>query len=365
MGQEGTHGGTSAAAKCLAYLAQLSSEIAKDPQLQKECIAIAGNDIASAALNLGKAMRSKQSVMATLAQGLPGYDTVISDIRGPSIPGQTMRVKHKSTLLPDIPPILDPSLAKLPFIHRWTAEKERLPSADGSYERLEFIGDAYIELIASRLLYPRFPQMSAGRLSQVRELLVRNETLAQFAMAYKFDERAEMPKSHKEGRGNAAKLWNKTLGDMFEAYVAGFILSDPQNGFATAEAWLVKLWTPKLPGFQDHNPPEVATAKPDLAKKILTRGATIDYREEGRVEVNKEGKIWFKVGAYFTGLGWENSHLGSGKGLSKNEAGTRAAMEALLNPLTAQIGAVKRDFDAKMKLEREQQSSENVQHETD
>jgi len=324
-----------------------------------------------AALDLGLVLRSMKSVAASLAEGLPAHDKRDSGSSDPSVPGQAKSsipghaksVAHTSPPLPDLPPILDPSLAKIPFIHRWTAEKERLPSVDGSYERLEFIGDAYIELIASRLILPRFPQMSPGRLSQVREFLVKNETLAQFSLAYNFDELAEFPTAHKESRANASKLWTKTLGDMFEAYVAALIASDSKNGFATAEAWLVKLWTPKLLDRQDHNPPENTAAKRDLAVKILTRGVKIDYRDEGQMKVNKEGKIWFKVGVYVTGLGWENQHLGTGKGLNKTEAGIRAAMEALLNPLTAQIGAVKRDFDARTKQEREQQSSDNFQQE--
>lgn len=363
-GSKESNGGPSGGAKRLAYLARLSSEIANDPQLTKECREIAGDEIVLATLNLGKVFRSKQSVVAFLDQGLPAYDKIESDISGPSIPGQVARVERRSALLPDLPPILDPSFARTPFIHRWrTADKDRAPSADGNYERLEFLGDAYVELIASRLILPRFPQMSAGRLSQTRELLVKNETLAQFALAYKFDELAEIPTSHKEGRGDTFKQWNKILGDMFEAYVAALILSDTKNGFATAEAWLFKLWAPKLPDYQDHNPPENPTAKVDLAKKILTRGAKIDYRDEEQVKVNKEGKVWFKIGVYFTGFGWENQHLGSGKGLSKAEAGIRAAMEALLNPLTAQIGAVKRDFDDKVKLQREQQKSDDFQSE--
>ena len=322
-----------------------------------------------ATLNLGQVLRSKQSVAASLAEGLPAYDKRESTVFGPSMSGQAVRLERPerperpSTLLPDLPPILDPSLAKIPFMHRWNATKERLPSVDGSYERLEFVGDAYVELFASRLLYPLFPQMSPGRLSQVRELLVKNETLAEYSLAYNFDEIADFPRTHKESTGNASKLWTKTLGDIFEAYVAALILSDPKNGFATAEAWLVKLWTPKLLDRKDHNPPENPKAKQELGGKILTRGVKIDYRDEGKTTVNKEGKIWFKVGVYVTGLGWENRHLGTGKGLSKTEAGTRAAMEALLNPLTAQIGAVKRDFDAKAKQEREHQSSDSFQQE--
>ena len=259
---------------------------------------------------------------------------------------------------PDLPPIIDSSLKALPFAHRATAGQQHISGVDGSYERLEFLGDAYIEIIAARLLYQKFPKLTAGRLSQVRELLVKNETLAEFALAYKFDERAEIPLSHKDGHGDRQKLWIKTMGDMFEAYVAAIINSDPRHGFGIAEEWLTRLWTPKLSSGENHEPPLNTTAKQDLSQKIMSKGVKVDYRDEGRTDIKKEGKSWFKVGAYFTGWHWENQHLGSGTGLNKSEAGARAAMEALRNPLTARIGAVKREYDVRIRVERGQESLE-------
>ena len=338
-------------AKKILELAQLSAEIANDPELTKECMSIVGHDVTRAALHLGQVLRAEQH--SDLAPGSRISSALEEDLSAVfALPGQPVQVKN--TLLPwsNPPPILDPALAEVPFIHRSHVDNQRAPTADGSYERLEFLGDAYIELMASRLLYPRFPEYPPGRLSQLRELLVKNETLAEFSLAYKFDERAEFPVSHKERKGDRSKLWNKTLGDMFEAYVAAVILSDPENGFATVEAWLGALWTPKLLSGPSYSPPENTLAKQDLTTKIVSRGTKIDYREEAKVDVKKEGKSWYTVGVYFTGWQWKDQHLGSAKALSKGEAGTRAAMAALLNPITAQIGAVKRDHDAKAKLEQ-------------
>lgn len=50
-----------------------------------------------------------------------------------------------------------------------------------SNERLEFLGDAVLELIASDLLYRRFPKAQEGELSNMRAALVRASTLAAFA----------------------------------------------------------------------------------------------------------------------------------------------------------------------------------------
>ena len=189
-------------------------------------------------------------------------------------------------------------------------------------------------------------------MSQVRETLVKNETLAQFSIAYKLHQRKRLPRSLEEARAKGNKIWKKFLGDIFEAYVAAFILSDPLNGFVIAEKWLTELWSPKLQKID--SPPETR-AKEDLARKVMGKGTKLDYREEAPPESLKdEGMIWHTIGVYFTGWGWERQYLGSGKGLNRNEAGTRAAEQALLNPISDRIREAKKDFDAKVKREKEQ-----------
>ena len=262
----------------------------------------------------------------------------------------------QNNTLPELPAIRDKSLADIPFTHPGVlGGRTTLDVSIMSYDRLEFIGDAYIELIATRLIFPRFPDLPAGRLSQKREMLVKNETLAEYSLAYGFDKRANLPKSYTQGQ-EKNKLWTKTMGDVFEAYVAAVILSDPAKGFAVAEAWLTQLWEPKL-SVSDNIVAYDSNAKVQLATKIMGKGIKIHYRDEAPPNViKKEGKIVFEVGVYLTGWGWENERLGSGKGLNKNEAGSKAATEALSNPLTAEIEKVKREFDAKRLADRDEQN---------
>lgn len=327
-------------------------------------------DVDGAALNLGQVLHSEQSTGLNSTKDGSSRSKKVSELAHVSslhsLPNQG------PTAYPDLPPILDPSLENVPFTHAGTIQGKPGTSV-ASYERLEFVGDAYIELMATRLIYSLYPQLSVGRWSQIRESLVRNDTLAEFSLAYGFDEKAQVPRSHKDpafrnrnhSEGNKVwkgsegrRLWTKMLGDIFEAYVAAVILSDPLQGFITVEAWLTKLWSSKLQGEDNiNNLPLDTGAKQELSRKVLGKGIKLEYRDEAVPEMIKhEGKIWYMIGAYLTGWEWENQHLGSGKGLNKSEAGNRAAMQALRNPLTAQIGAVKRDFDAKVKLEKEQQS---------
>ena len=272
-------------------------------------------------------------------------------------PSQKYNQYHNT--LPNLPVIHDQSLADVPFTHQGVLGGRTKSGVNLSYERLEFVGDAYIELIATRLIFPRFPDLPAGRLSQKRELLVKNETLAEFSLAYGFDKRANLPKSYSLGQ-EKDKLWTKTMGDVFEAYVAAVILSDNVDGFAVAEAWLTELWEPKL-SRSDYIEAWDSNAKVQLASRIMGKGVKIHYRDEAQPNViRNEGKIVFQVGSYLTGWGWENTHLGSGTGLNKNEAGSKAATQALSNPLTAQIEAVKREFDAKRLAEKKSQDGRTV-----
>lgn len=260
---------------------------------------------------------------------------------------------HPSTL-PPLPPILDKALESVAFTHPGSLGCDTASKVNISYDRLEFLGDAYIELMATRVIFPRFPRLAAGRLSQQREMLVKNETLAEYALAYGFDEKAKLPGTYNVPGKDSRKLWLKTLGDIFEAFVAAVIISDPEQGFQVAEAWLAALWESKL-GSQKREDTETVDpkAKMHLAAKIMGKGIKINYRDEAPpVQMRQEGKLIFQIGVYLTGWGWEDQHLGSGKGLNKQEAGQKAAADAMGNALTAQVGKVKREFDAQLALQR-------------
>ncbi|KAL8944965.1 MAG: hypothetical protein Q9216_000126 [Gyalolechia sp. 2 TL-2023] len=255
--------------------------------------------------------------------------------------------------LPALPEIQDSQFADAPFTHRGTsgeAAKTHRDVPSMNYERLEFLGDAYLELIASRVILPRFPGFDPGRLSQTRQLLVCNETLANFSERYGFDTRARLPPGIQRKKGSQEKAWIKVMGDIFEAYVAALILSDPENGHSTAEKWLIELWEPLL---QRQVNPEVADpmAKQLLATKIMTKGTKINYRDAGLPEQSTtvQGRATFFIDVFYTGLGFTDFYLGNGKGASKAEAGYDAATNALRHPRIGEIMMKKKEFDLQSK----------------
>lgn len=99
-------------------------------------------------------------------------------------------------------------------------------------------------------------------------------------------------------------------------------------------------------------------AKVELSQRVGGKGVKIDYRYEKEPEmVRKEGKIFCEIGVYLTGWGFEGVRLGGGRGLNKVEAGNRAAMEALKSEVVEKAASIKRDFDAKVREEREKDTA--------
>lgn len=210
-----------------------------------------------------------------------------------------------------------------------------------NYEALEFLGDAYLELIATKLIFDNYLS-TPGRMSKIREMLVKNETLAEFTTKYGFDQKLILGQ---EDRLNA-RLMTKIKGDVFEAYIGAVIKSDPIHGYDRVEKWLIELWAPILKDFQE--PAVNPNAKAELNTRVLGNGARVQYEEERPMVQTGGGQQTCYIGVYVTGWGWTHQHLGSGTGSSKTSAGCAAATEAMANPLMAQIVAVRKaHFDTR------------------
>jgi ribonuclease-3 len=208
-----------------------------------------------------------------------------------------------------------------------------------NYERLEFLGDAFIEDIASRPIYSQFPNLQASHMSELRELLVNNETLSGFSKAYNLPAELKHDKLMKDSKG-----WTKVTADLFEAYVAAVVLSDPEAGFATAQKWLLELWAPTL---LNYKVPIVQNtrAREEVNKLVMAPGIKVEYRMERDMEV-LGGRQKFFIGLYLTGWGFEDEWLGSGEAKSKAEASVNAAADALQHSM----GKLKRANAEKIKI---------------
>lgn len=91
----------------------------------------------------------------------------------------------------------------------------------GHNERLEYLGDAVLQLIASDLLYDRFGDMTEGRMTRIRAWLVRTETLGQFGAQLNLGPIIRMARGEEldGGRERASMLCNT-----FEAVIGAIYI---------------------------------------------------------------------------------------------------------------------------------------------
>ena len=319
------------------------------------------------------------------------YGSALSQLPPPTSTSAAVPAYIPFTLspgLPALPAVKAGNLSRAPFTHKSTTHYDRTSSSsDISYERLEFLGDAYIELISSRLIFERFPNLPAGQQSQLRELLVKNETLAEYSRAYGFDKRVEelnpgslsemVDEVQAKGKVKGNKGFNKVVGDVFEAYVAAVILSDVEDGFSVAEKWLTSLWAPKLleatkvnkitHSSNDVDPSKVynPAAKAELQKRIMgsktTRLFYEPYKDTVELKGDQLGQNRHYIAVYLSGYGYERHLLGKGEGRNKVEAGNWAAVEAM----SGSGKEIVEECERKLEAEREEKRAKREREEAE
>lgn len=208
----------------------------------------------------------------------------------------------------------DKTLLQRALTHRsYLNETRYLLQADN--ERLEFLGDAVLDFIVGEYLYHRFPEMREGMLTNLRATLVREETLAQFALQFDLGQHLQMGRGEAESGGRDRPA---TLCAAFEALVGALYLD--QN-LEAVKRLLFALIEPALPQFVD-----IAAFKD--AKSRLQEWSQNTFRATPRyrtAEANgPDHDKQFTVHAVIDNVVW-----GIGQGKSKQIASQAAAANAL------------------------------------
>ena len=89
------------------------------------------------------------------------------------------------------------------------------------YERIEFMGDAVLDLVVADLVFKNHPNMPQGDMSKLRSKLVKKESLANYARKYNFGEAILLGNGEKQ---NGGKNLDKILEDVFEAFIGAIYL---------------------------------------------------------------------------------------------------------------------------------------------
>lgn len=94
--------------------------------------------------------------------------------------------------------------------------------AHETYERLEFLGDAVLDLIVTEILFDKYPLANEGFLTKLRAKVVRGKTLAKIASQMRINDVMEIGE---RASGQGIEVSKSVLADLFESVVAAIYLT--------------------------------------------------------------------------------------------------------------------------------------------
>ncbi|SFK48126.1 ribonuclease-3 [Lachnospiraceae bacterium KH1T2] len=183
------------------------------------------------------------------------------------------------------------------------------------YQRLEFLGDAVLELSVSDFLYNNHSEMDEGAMTQLRAALVCEPTLAFCAQEINLSDFILLGKGE-DAQGS--RYHDSIVSDIFEAVIGAIYLDAGDDGFETAANFVNRFVITDMEKkrlFYD--------AKSNLQNRIQKRGEKLSYAliAESGPEHNRS----FTVAAMIN-----DKEVSQGTGSSKKSAEQRAAYEALV-----------------------------------
>lgn len=202
----------------------------------------------------------------------------------------------------------DPDLRQRALTHRSAGSKNN--------ERLEFLGDALVNLIAAEALYTRWPRADEGALTRARAQLVREESLAQLARELDLGDQLELgPGELKSGGFRRDSI----LADAVEAVIGAIYLD---AGFATCRDRVLSWLEPHLHALPDGAPEK--DPKTRLQEWLQGRGLALPEYRLLRAEGDDHEKT-FHVAC----ITIDPTCEASGDGSSRRQAEQRAALAVL------------------------------------
>lgn len=208
----------------------------------------------------------------------------------------------------------DKDLLKQAFIHRsYINENPKLNLSHN--ERLEFLGDAVLELIVTDFLYKKYPNYTEGELTAVRSALVNAIIISEVASLVGMNDYLLLSKGEAKDMGKARQY---ILANTYEAYVGAVYLD---RGYDTVRDFITSSLLPRTE--------EIVAKKLWRDSKSLVQekaqeiiGTTPAYKVLH--ETGPDHDKYFTVGIFFGGV-----LIAEGKGKSKQEAEQKAAESAL------------------------------------
>lgn len=208
----------------------------------------------------------------------------------------------------------DESVLRQAFTHSSYVNEQRGKRIQDN-ERLEFLGDAVLELTVSQFLYKTFPKMSEGEMTKLRAAIVCEPSLVKFAELLEFGDLVLLGKGEELTGGRQRPA---LLADVFEAFVGALYLD---QGLDAVFAFMEKYVYPRIDKGEFA---QVTDFKSQLQEFVQQDNlGDIQYRivEEKGPAHNRE---------FVSEVLLNSRALGVGTGRSKKEAEQQAAARALI-----------------------------------
>lgn len=181
-------------------------------------------------------------------------------------------------------------------------------------ERIEYLGDAVLELIASEYIYKNYPDLAEGEMTKARAYSVCEESLAELANNYGFSDFLKVGKCEAKKEG---KYRSSILADAVEAIIGAIFLD---GDLEKARSFIIS-----------HISKQV---------EICVKDGNKDYKTklQEKLQVNGDVKIEYKICGskgpehnkiFIAEVYCNNKFMGRGEGKNKKEAEMEAAKEAL------------------------------------
>jgi ribonuclease-3 len=182
-------------------------------------------------------------------------------------------------------------------------------------QRLEFLGDAVIEVVLTRELYLKFPALNEGPLTKARAQLVNRQTLATQARELRLGEFLVLSRGEELSGGRNR---DSSLADAFEAMVGAIFLD---GGFDAANDFVLRCFRETFGELVDV--PLIDNPKGEL-QELLQTGAAEPPEYEIIAVTGPDHDRDFECVVYH-----RKKELGTGRGKSKKSAESAAALAAL------------------------------------
>lgn len=206
----------------------------------------------------------------------------------------------------------DKELLRQALTHSSYANEQKI-NKNGDYERLEFLGDAVLELISSDFLYKEYPELPEGQLTKKRSSMVCEPALAFCAKEISLEQYILLGKGEEATGG---RLRDSIISDVMEATIGAIYLD---SGIEEAKKFIHRFILSDL----DHK--VLFYDAKTILQEIVQHDNKGALRYELKKEEGPEHAKKFTVEAYVGDV-----KVGCGTGHSKKSAEQQAAYEALL-----------------------------------